>query len=147
MLGMKCNFELHPGYFECYKTLVPTEIFNFSRQLTCLDLECTSWHTFIGCVSNVKLVNKTFVMLLQCYFAYQTCMLWQDSTLHSGEGRGPCPSYCCRVGMEVRVCPQTWSGRSAVLHGTAGWARKRVPIMVSAASLLQVRDEDRALCP
>ena len=70
---------------------------------------------------------------------------WQDSTPHSGEGRGPYPSYYCRVGMEVRVCPQTWSGRSAVLHGTAGWARKRVPIMVSAASLLKVRDEDRAL--
>lgn len=54
--------------------MVPIEIFKISRQVNCLDLECTVWPTFwvtlIGHGSKVNLGYKAFVMLLQCYFAY-----------------------------------------------------------------------------
>lgn len=83
-----------------------------------------SWLTLVGCGSNVNLVYKAFVMLLQCCFADPTYMLPKCRILPDILGRKrPPPSYIT-VGLEVRVCPQTWLRMSAVLHGTVGWAQK-----------------------
>ena len=84
-------------------------------------------------------------MLLQCYFAHQTCMLfkWQDCTHILGseealdmtaEGRWSLGLPPCLVGEEYCAAWDCGVGTT-----------DRVLIMVSAASLLQVRGGDRAL--
>lgn len=100
---------------------------------------------YIGCVSNVNLVYKAFVMLLQCYFAHQTCMLfkWQDSTPHSGQERGP--SHYGRVEKKSWFASTPgWGGYCAAMNCRVG-IKDRVLIVGSAASLLHVWGGDRAL--
>ena len=99
---------------------------------------------YIGCVSNVNLVYKAFVMLLQCYFAHQTCMLfkWQDSTPHSGQGRGP--SHYGRAEKSWFASMPGWGEVLCCMNCRVG-TKERVLIVVSAASLLQGRGGDRAL--
>lgn len=102
---------------------------------------------YIGCVSNVNLVYKAFVMLLQCYFAHQTCMLfkWQDSTPHSGQERGL--SHYGRVEKKSWFASTPgWGGYCAAMNCRVG-IKDRVLIVGSAASLLHVWGGDRALCP
>lgn len=77
----------------------------------------------MGCGSNVNLVYKAFVMLLQCCFADPTYVLPKCRTLPHILGRKRPTSYFT-VGLEVGVCPQSWLRMSAVLHGTVGWAQK-----------------------
>lgn len=83
-------------------------------------------------------------MLLQCYFAHQTCMLfkWQDSTPHSGQGRGP--SHYGRAEKSWFASMPGWGEVLCCMNCRVG-TKDRVLIVVSAASLLQGRGGDRAL--
>lgn len=84
-------------------------------------------------------------MLLQCYFAHQTCMLfkWQDSTPHSGQERGL--SHYGRVEKKSWFASTPgWGGYCAAMNCRVG-IKDRVLIVGSAASLLHVWGGDRAL--
>lgn len=109
-----------------------------------------AWLTFVDCGSNVNLVYKAFVLLSQCYFA---------GLIHYPDGRTLTPplrpvlqgagwegdGYCLDIAGRLEVwAVSTNLGRNTVLHVTAGEAWKTVLIIVSAASLMQIRDENRA---
>ena len=84
-------------------------------------------------------------MLLQCYFAHQTCMLfkWQDCThiLGSEEVLDMTAERRWSLGLPPCLVGEEYCAAWDCGVGTTD----RVLIMVSAASLLQVRGGDRAL--